>query len=278
MCFPRAQDLRLYESENAYEQVEESIPTKIQFNQLTIGKLIGRGAYGRVYFGEYANQTVAIKKINFSVDTKQAVKNEINLLYAFQTFNIPHVVKFFGFEQSKAGQVRIIMEYMYSDLETFIGSKLTVTWATNRKMMLAITKAVATLHDFNIILCDIKPKNILLTEDGKAKLGDFGSAKNEIDATPNAVAGTVKYMDPEVLCNITAKNSKQSDIYSLSLTFFALLKRTRNPDKYFFKELGTNVCPAAVFEVIQKGLGKKSNERPTAKELYSTIKKSRKLV
>ena len=89
---------------------------------------------------------------------------------------------------------------------------------------------------------DVKTKNILVKRDGSCAIADFGlavrfdSEKNEIDVgAPNPRAGTRRYMSPEVLEETLNGNSFQaflmSDIYSLSLVFWELARRTVTGDK-----------------------------------------------
>ena len=72
------------------------------------------------------------------------------------------------------------------------------------EILIDVCLAVWFLHDEEILHCDIKPANILLTADGKAKLADLGEAKQitipRLGGTVNLYAvGTPLYMSPEMV-------------------------------------------------------------------------------
>lgn len=90
-----------------------------------------------------------------------------------------------------------------------------------------ICRALALCEKKNIVHRDVKPANIMVSEYGDYKLGDFGIAKT-MDHTTNATSiGTEKYMAPEVIRR--EKYGKEADIYSLGLVLYWLLNNRRMP-------------------------------------------------
>ena len=85
-----------------------------------------------------------------------------------------------------------------------------------------IASALQYAHEKDVVHCDIKPENVLINENGVAKVADFGVAETLTRTmTPRQAAdllGTVAYLAPEVIEG--AAPSPASDIYSLSLTVF----------------------------------------------------------
>ena len=83
---------------------------------------------------------------------------------------------------------------------------------------------VRYLHEKGIVHGDIKLENILLTEEGRIKLGDFGLARKSNDLIKQN-CGTVEYAAPELLTDLLTDNSDpfKSDIWSLGVTLYALM-------------------------------------------------------
>ncbi len=86
---------------------------------------------------------------------------------------------------------------------------------------LQISQALKHAAMFDIVHGDIKPNNVLLTEDGIAKLSDFGLSRRLSEASPSAtVSGTPEYVPPEITLGQLADH--RSDMYSLGVTLFKM--------------------------------------------------------
>ena len=102
------------------------------------------------------------------------------------------------------------------------GGALPWKWSTN--IAIQIAAALETAHKNNIIHRDIKPHNIIITEDGIAKVTDFGIAKAVSNSTITAFGstiGSVHYFSPE-----HAKGGftdSKSDLYSLGVVMYEML-------------------------------------------------------
>ena len=93
-----------------------------------------------------------------------------------------------------------------------------------RRIALDVAAGLAHAHEHGIVHRDLKPTNILFTEEGTAKIADFGISRGDSDTTltpPGALAGTVQYMAPEQAAGETAR--PESDVYAFGLILFEML-------------------------------------------------------
>ena len=98
------------------------------------------------------------------------------------------------------------------------------------ELMRIICQAVQYAHQNGVIHRDLKPSNIVIAEDGKPFIVDFGLAKNLVEDDPNItvstegeVAGTPAYMSPEQASGRLDKIDTRTDVYSVGVMLFALL-------------------------------------------------------
>ena len=105
-------------------------------------------------------------------------------------------------------------------------SKSFATWA--RDLMSNLAEALAASHAQNIVHCDLKPTNVLVTAEGKPTLVDFNVAfRQNAVASPANVGGTLPYMAPEQIRAFAGEGyssiGPQTDVYGLAATIYELL-------------------------------------------------------
>jgi beta-lactam-binding protein with PASTA domain/tRNA A-37 threonylcarbamoyl transferase component Bud32 len=90
-------------------------------------------------------------------------------------------------------------------------------------IMDAVLRGLAAAHDAGILHRDLKPENVLLADDGRIKLGDFGLARATTanTASGQALLGTIAYLSPELLTRGEA--GARSDIYSVGIMMYEML-------------------------------------------------------
>jgi beta-lactam-binding protein with PASTA domain/tRNA A-37 threonylcarbamoyl transferase component Bud32 len=90
-------------------------------------------------------------------------------------------------------------------------------------IMDAVLRGLAAAHEAGIVHRDLKPENVLLADDGRIKLGDFGLARATTanTATGQALLGTIAYLSPELLTRGVA--DARSDIYAVGIMLYEML-------------------------------------------------------
>ncbi|XP_071744996.1 serine/threonine-protein kinase 4 isoform X2 [Lepeophtheirus salmonis] len=188
---------------------------------------LGEGSYGSVYksIHKESSQVLAIKQVPVDTDLQEIIK-EISIM---QQCDSPYVVKYYG-SYFKNTDLWIVMEYcgtgsvldimklrgLYNNLPK--GEVLPLTEDEIATILCDTLKGLEYLHFRKKIHRDIKSGNILLNNEGHAKLADFGVAGQLTDtmAKRNTVIGTPFWMAPEVIQEIGY--DCVADIWSLGIT------------------------------------------------------------
>jgi eukaryotic-like serine/threonine-protein kinase len=188
---------------------------------------LGSGGMARVFLGrdELLDRPVAVKLLNpihGGTDIGERFEREGRTAARLAHPNIVQVydageTEFDGRETSY-----IVMEYVPGgDLKGFIDWKGRLPGAELARLGGEICAGLAHAHERGVIHRDIKPHNILLDENGHAKVTDFGIAR-ALDATQatrtGAYLGTALYSSPEQLRG--QKATPKSDVYSLGATLY----------------------------------------------------------
>jgi serine/threonine-protein kinase len=164
------------------------------------------------------------------------------------------------------------------------------------EIAVAVTSALATAHEAGIIHRDVKPANILLPKDRNpvAKLGDFGISRVTGAARltkTGLLAGTPQFAAPEVIAGLLG--GPPSDVYSLSLCLYLVLSNNRFPFEVRDDSSPTqwmrahtdqkprpiqsvnSAVPEEVAELINAGLAKEPERRPTVAEILECLTRLR---
>ena len=133
----------------------------------------------------------------------------------------PNVVTVFD-EGRSDGDSFMVMEYVRGKtLRDVIAERGPLPAHEAARIVAQIAAALDAAHDAGVIHCDVKPANVMLDENGTAKLTDFGIARAARGPREHELIGTARYIAPERIAG--EPPTERSDIYSLGLVAYELL-------------------------------------------------------
>ncbi|HET6266289.1 MAG TPA: serine/threonine-protein kinase [Acidobacteriota bacterium] len=194
-----------------------------------VESFIGRGGMGSVYRvrDTAEDRVLALKILNRSIaeeeEGEQRFMREIEVLPKIKH---PAVPKIYGWGRHE-DQLYFVCEFISGrDLKSDI--KTRGPWPSEEaaKLCAEIADALSVAHSMGIIHRDIKPHNIMISNDGSVRLLDFGVARKtgagmETLTKTGMIVGTPEYMSPEQFG--THRVDHRSDIYSLGVVLFELV-------------------------------------------------------
>lgn len=259
-------------------------------------KELGKGMYGRVYVGQITatQQKIAVKIC--SEEEKELLK-EIDIMEQLTLADAPNTIHIYGFELRYlffTHEATIAMAYaengsLYDWLDN--PTKTPLTPEQQMQIMHGIANGLAYVHAANIIHCDIKSPNVLLDENMKPLLCDFGLSKRIGTDNLFSIAGSPLLYAPELLliefCGRWGEQTQEADIYSLSLLFWCIVANKKYPFSHVGDDSDVLVewvvtqdkredippsCPDVVKDCITDGWSADPADRPSADGIATTLK------
>lgn len=196
-------------------------------NRYEILKEVGSGGMANVYLAHcrLLNRNVAVKvlKSEFANDKEflERFNKEAQAAAAIASPNIVNV-----HDVGHDGDIHyIVMEYVEGQtLKEYIDANGMLSWQETVEYAIQICSALDKAHKNGIVHRDIKPQNIILTDDGVLKVTDFGIARASSNETMNmgeSTMGSVHYFSPEQARG--GYTDEKSDIYSLGIVMYELV-------------------------------------------------------
>ncbi len=190
---------------------------------------VGEGSMGTVFLGwdPRLHRTVAIKVLRRKMAFEPAVlKRFLREGKLVAQLDHPGIVKVFDIG-NEGGSHYIVMEFVQgADLDLIRKKEGTFTFERALAIARQVAEALDHAHSFGIVHRDVKPSNIILSEDGTARLTDFGvahlGAEETVLTQAGEVLGSPAFMSPEHVRGAD-KVDARSDLYSLGATLYVLL-------------------------------------------------------
>src|SRR5712692_3544888 len=210
---------------------QSSVPSPQSFvsGRYTVKRFLGEGGKKQVYLAhdELLDRDVAfalIKTDGLDETGRQRIKREAQAMGRLGSH--PHIVSVFDMGE-EGGQPYIVTELMSGgDVEGLIEKAPEHRPPLERPLEIgvAVCRGLEFAHSHGIVHRDLKPGNVWLTEDGTAKLGDFGLAVS-LDRSrltqAGMMVGTVSYMPPEQAMG--SEVTPRSDLYSLGAMLYEMV-------------------------------------------------------
>jgi serine/threonine-protein kinase len=163
----------------------------------------------------------------------------------------PHVVSVFD-QGDDEGTVFLAMEYIPGHtLRDVIRRDAPMSPARALALIDPVLSALAAAHQAGMIHRDVKPENVLIADDGRVKVADFGlaravSAETQHTATGGVLIGTVSYLSPELV--IDGRADARSDVYAAGVIMYELLTGRKphegdSPIQVAYKHVHEDVPP-----------------------------------
>ncbi|KAL5582874.1 hypothetical protein UlMin_015316 [Ulmus minor] len=209
------------------EQQQQHVADNALFGKYELGRLLGCGAFAKVYHARNirTGQSVAIKIINkkkiSSTSLMSNVKREISIM---KKLRHPNIVKLYEVLASK-NKIYFVLEFVKGGELFAKVAKGRFSEDLSRKYFQQLISAVGYCHSRGVFHRDLKPENLLLDENGKLKISDFGlSAVGDqirADGLLHTLCGTPAYVAPEILTKKGYDGAKV-DVWSCGVILFVL--------------------------------------------------------
>jgi len=253
---------------------------------------LGEGGMGRVYkaIDQKINEAVALKlikpEIGFNTKAIERFRNELKIARKISHRNICRM-----FDLGEEGFLQYIsMEYVAGeDLKRFVRRAGQLTSGKAIFIAKQVATGLTEAHRLGVIHRDLKPQNIMIDQDGNARIMDFGIARfvdSDKLTGSGVMIGTPEYMSPEQA--EIKEVDKRTDIYSLGVVMYEMVTgqvpfEGETPLSIVMKHKSTlprnvheinTLVPKALAAIISKCLEKDRDKRyQTAEELIEDLNK-----
>jgi two-component system NtrC family response regulator len=254
-------------------------------NRYTTLKMLSKSINSTVYKVKdtRANEICALKLLHDTTYLAQ-FKKEFSIL---QTITHPNIVKAFdlgSLTDEKSKRYYFTMEYV--DGTSFVHFLKNGNIEEFEEKFLEALRVVNFIHEKGFIHCDLKPQNMLVNQEGKVKLVDFGFAQVLQSMVGEDIGGTIGYIAPEVLRG--EKPDIRADIYSIGIIGYESLAGERiyrnvKPNTIIETALQSKLQPIAqknsavpqyLDEIIMKMISKQRMQRfSTCRTIISAIER-----
>ncbi|KAL3820784.1 hypothetical protein ACJIZ3_006689 [Penstemon smallii] len=278
-----------YENTESWEtSPEDREEWTADMSQLFIGNKFASGAHSRIYRGIYKQRAVAVKMVRIPThkeeirsSLEQQFKSEISLLSRLLH---PNIVQFIA-ACKKPPVYCIITEYMsQGNLRMYLNKKepYSLSVETILRLALDISRGMEYLHSQGVIHRDLKSNNLLLNDEMRVKVADFGTSCLETQCREaKGNMGTYRWMAPEMIKE--KPYTRKVDVYSFGIVLWELTTallpfQGMTPVQAAFAVADKNErpplpasCQPALAHLIKRCWAVNPSKRPDFNEIVSAL-------
>jgi len=219
-----------------------------------VGPRIARGGMASVYEATdiRLDRPVAVKVMHPGMgDDEEFAARFVREARAAARLSHPNVVSVYD-QGEEGGTVYLAMEHVPGHtLRDVIRKESPMPPARALALLEPVLSALAAAHRAGLIHRDVKPENVLIADDGRVKVADFGLAKavsadTQHTATGGVLIGTVSYLAPELV--VDGRADARADVYAAGVVLYELLTGSKphegeSPIQVAYKHVHADVPP-----------------------------------
>ena len=278
------------------DRIADSLIGRVLDGRYRVGPRVARGGMATVYeaLDLRLDRTVAVKVMHEALaDDDEFVARFQREARAAARLSHPNVVAVFDTGDDH-GTLFLVMEYVPGmTLRDLIRNEAPMSPARALAVLEPVLRALGAAHGAGILHRDVKPENVLIADDGRVKVADFGLARaissdTQHTATGGVLIGTVSYLSPELVVN--GRADARADVYAAGVLLYELLTghkphQADNPIQVAYKHVhedipapsaSTRGIPAYVDALVARATARDTAYRPAdARVLLHQVRRVR---
>ncbi|MCW2760073.1 MAG: protein kinase [Marmoricola sp.] len=236
------------------DRTADALIGRVLDGRYRVGPKIARGGMATVYEATdlRLDRTVAVKVMHEGLaDDDEFVRRFQREARSAARLAHHNVVAVFDTGDDN-GTLFLVMEYVPGlTMRDLIRKEAPMSPAKALAVIEPVLGALAAAHDAGILHRDVKPENVLMADDGRVKVADFGLARainseTQHTATGGVLIGTVSYLSPELVVN--GKADARADVYAAGVLIFEMLTghkphQAASPIQVAYKHVHEDIPP-----------------------------------